>query len=242
MKIALIGYGKMGKEIEAIARKRGNEIVLILDEDNIDLVAVTDLKKADVAIEFSAPHAAVSNIYKCFDAGIPVVVGTTGWYDRLEEVKKTQAEKAAGLFYASNFSVGVNLFFELNRFLAELMEKYADYEVSMEEQHHIHKKDAPSGTGITLAEGILENIPRKKKYSIHETGNKEDIFIKVVRECEIPGTHIVRYTSAIDDIEIKHVAHSRKGFALGAVLAAEFMVGKKGIFGMKDLMGLGKAK
>ncbi|MBC7862674.1 MAG: 4-hydroxy-tetrahydrodipicolinate reductase, partial [Bacteroidia bacterium] len=182
MKIALIGYGKMGKEIESLAKARGNEIVLIVDENNVNTIVSADLQKADVAIEFSAPSAAIGNIYKCFDAGIPVVVGTTGWYTKLDEVKKKQAEKSSGLFYASNFSVGVNLFFEVNKYLAAMMNKYPDYEVSIEEQHHIHKKDAPSGTGITIAEGILQNFSSKKRYTIEKSDNKEDLFIEVVRE------------------------------------------------------------
>jgi 4-hydroxy-tetrahydrodipicolinate reductase len=237
MKIALIGYGKMGKEIESIAKKRGHEIVLILDENNIGNISAAELKKAEAIIEFTVPHAAVDNIYKCFEAGVPVVVGTTGWHENLGDVMKKQHEKNGALFYSSNFSVGVNLFFQLNKFLSQLMEKHHEYEVSMEEQHHIHKKDAPSGTAITIAEDILANLTRKDKYSIHRSEDKAELFIDVVRKGEIPGTHIVKYQSTIDDIEIKHVAHNRQGFALGAVLAAEYMKGKTGIYGMKDLMG-----
>lgn len=237
MKIALIGYGKMGKEIEAIARHRGNLIGLIADVENINKLTPDELKKCDVAIEFTAPHAAVNNILKCFDAGVPVVVGTTGWYDRLQEVKDACKRKNGGLFYATNFSIGVNLFFRLNETLATLMKNQTDYEVSMEEHHHIHKKDAPSGTAITIAETILGSHPVKTKYSIDKPFDPEELHINVIREGEIPGTHIVRYQSAVDEISIMHKAYSRKGFALGAVLAAEYMAGKKGIHGMKDLLG-----
>jgi 4-hydroxy-tetrahydrodipicolinate reductase len=237
MKIALIGYGKMGKEIEAIAKHRNQTIELIIDVHNRDKVTTEDLKKCDVAIEFSTPHTAIENIYKCFDADLPVVVGTTGWYDRLQEVKDTCQKKNGGLFYATNFSIGVNLFFKLNETLAGLMKHQTDYEVSMEEHHHIHKKDAPSGTAITIAEGIFQHHPRKKKYSIDQPFDPEELHINVVREGEIPGTHIVKYHSSVDEITISHKAFNRKGFALGAVLAAEFMAGKKGIHGMNELLG-----
>lgn len=235
MNIALFGYGKMGKEIEAIAKKRGHNVVLHVEKDNVDLVTAADLKKADVAIEFTTPHTVVDNIKRCFEAGLPVVVGTTGWYDHFNEVKKLCEKKNASLFHATNFSVGVNLFFKVNRYLAELMNKYEDYDVSMEEIHHIHKLDKPSGTAITLAEQILEKVDRKKNWSIDKQG-KETLFIKDVREGEVPGTHIIKYHSAIDDIEIMHKAHNRKGFALGAVIAAEFLKGKMGIYSMEDII------
>ena len=238
MKIALFGYGKMGKEIEQIALLRGHEIVLKIDLNNIKNISKEDLKKCDTAIEFSTPANAMVNMKKCFDAGIPVVVGTTGWYDKLEEVKKICEEKNGCLFYASNFSIGVNIFFKVNEYLAKVMNNYPDYNISMEEIHHVHKLDSPSGTAISLANQIIENNKRKKKYVNTKTEKADELEIISKREDEVPGTHTVKYFSSIDDIEIKHTAHNRKGFAMGAVLATEFMKGKKGIFGMNDLMQL----
>jgi 4-hydroxy-tetrahydrodipicolinate reductase len=235
MKIALIGYGKMGKEIEAAALKRGHTIVLIIDKDNYDLVTETDFKKADVGIEFSTPHTVIENIKNGLNANLSIVVGTTGWYEHFEEIKSLCTQKKGSLFHATNFSLGVNLFFKLNAYLAELMNKYEGYEVSMEEIHHIHKLDKPSGTAITLADQILEKIERKTKWSI-DSKKSDTLFIKDVREGEVPGTHIIKYHSEIDDIEIMHKAHNRKGFALGAVIAAEFLYGKKGIYTMKDII------
>ncbi|MBL7912878.1 MAG: 4-hydroxy-tetrahydrodipicolinate reductase [Bacteroidia bacterium] len=235
MNIALFGYGKMGKEIEAIALKRGHTIVLKIDKDNVDTITAADLKKANVIIEFSTPHTVLDNIKRCINAEVPVVVGTTGWYDSFEAIKKLCTEKNGSLFHATNFSLGVNLFFKVNTYLAELMNKYNDYEVSMEEIHHIHKLDKPSGTAITLAEQILKKIDKKTNWSIDKKG--EDIlFIKDIREGEVPGTHIIKYQSEVDDIEIMHKAHNRKGFALGAVIAAEFLNGKKGIYTMSDII------
>lgn len=235
MNIALIGYGKMGKEIEAIALNRGHQIVLKVTSANADTVTANELQQADVAIEFSTPHAVVGNLKKCFNAGIPVVAGTTGWYKEFDAVTAACKQNDAALFHATNFSLGVNLFFKVNRYLAELMNGYTNYDVSMEEIHHIHKLDKPSGTAITLASQILEKIERKKDWSITE--KKDDIlFIKDVREGEVPGTHIIKYTSEVDDIEIMHKAHNRKGFALGAVVAAEFLKGKKGVYSMGDLI------
>ena len=235
MKIALIGYGKMGKEIEAIALKRGHEVILKIDKDNQDEMNIVNLKKADVAIEFSTPHTVVENIYKCFNAHLPVVVGATGWYDKFDEIIAHCEGNRGSLFHATNFSVGVNLFFKLNSYLAELMNKYEDYDISMEEIHHIHKLDKPSGTAISLANQILNKVKRKEKWSIDEkTPNALHIVDK--REGEVPGTHIVKYHSSIDDIEIMHKAHSRKGFALGAVIAAEFLQGKTGVYSMNDLI------
>jgi 4-hydroxy-tetrahydrodipicolinate reductase len=235
MKIALIGYGKMGKEIEAIALERGHEIVLKVTSANIATITSDDLKKADVAIEFSTPHAVIDNLKKCFDAALPVVAGTTGWYHEFDSISAACKKNEAALFHATNFSLGVNLFFKVNRYLAELMNGYDTYEVSMEEIHHIHKLDKPSGTAISLATQILEKIERKKSWSITDK-NKDTLFIKDVREGEVPGTHIIRYTSSVDDIEIMHKAHNRKGFALGAVVAAEFLKGKKGVYSMADLI------
>lgn len=235
MNIALFGYGKMGKEIEAIALKRNHNIVLKINKDNVSTISDSDLKKADVIIEFSTPHVVLENIKKCINAQVPVVVGTTGWYDKFEEIKNMCSEKNGGLFHATNFSLGVNLFFKVNTYLAELMNKYTDYDVSMEEIHHIHKLDKPSGTAITLAEQIIKKIDRKTNWSI-DSNSRETLFIKDIREGEVPGTHIIKYSSEVDDIEIMHKAHNRKGFALGAVIAAEFLNGKKGIYTMSDII------
>jgi len=235
MKIALLGYGKMGKEIESIALQRGHTIVLKVDENNSTTFTNEDLKKADVAIEFSTPQTVSANIKKCFDAQVPIIVGTTGWYNEFEMIQEFCLQKNGALFHATNFSLGVNLFFKVNTYLAELMNKYDSYNVEMEEIHHIHKLDKPSGTAISLANQILEKIERKKQWSITDN-TPETLFIKDVREGEIPGTHIIKYTSAVDDIEIMHKAHNRKGFALGALIAAEYIKGKKGIFTMNDLI------
>ncbi|MDF2449207.1 MAG: dihydrodipicolinate reductase [Bacteroidota bacterium] len=235
MKIALLGYGKMGKEIEAIALQRGHQIVLKVDEHNASTFTQEELQSADVAIEFSTPHTVIENIKKCIAAKVPVVIGTTGWYEEFEMIQELCLQKEGSLFHATNFSLGVNLFFKVNSFLAELMNKYASYDVEMEEIHHIHKLDKPSGTAISLANQVLEKIERKKNWSI-TAQNPDTLYIKDVREGEVPGTHIIKYKSAVDDIEIMHKAHNRKGFALGAVLAAEFIIGKKGIFTMNDLI------
>lgn len=225
----------MGREIEAIALQRKHEIILKVNRDNAGTFTTAELQKADVAIEFSTPHTVFQNIDRCFDAGVPVVVGTTGWYDDFAKVEANCKDKNAGLFHATNFSLGVNLFFKVNQYLAALMNKYPDYEVSMEEIHHIHKLDKPSGTAITLASQVIEKIDRKKRWSISDK-NDDTLFIKDIRQGEVPGTHIIRYQSAVDDIEIMHKAHNRKGFALGAVLAAEFMQSKKGVYTMSDLL------
>lgn len=238
MKIALFGYGKMGKEIEQIALQRGHTVPLKIDVNNAASFSKDELKKCDAAIEFSTPHTAIGNMNICFDAGVPVVVGTTGWYDQAEEVKKACNGKNGCLFYASNFSVGVNVFFKVNEYLAKMMNNYPEYKISIEEIHHIHKLDSPSGTGISLANQVIENVKRKTKYVNTNSDKESELEIISKREAEVPGTHTVKYLSAIDDIEIMHKAHSRKGFALGAVLAAEFVKGKKGIFGMNDLLQL----
>jgi 4-hydroxy-tetrahydrodipicolinate reductase len=235
MNIALFGYGKMGKEIEAIALKRNHTIVLKIDKDNRDSITEQELKKADVAIEFSTPHTVIDNITTCINTQLPIVVGTTGWHQDFDKVNQLVTEKNGSLFYASNFSLGVNLFFKVNTYLAELMNKYKDYEVSMEEIHHIHKLDKPSGTAITLANQIIDKMDRKSAWSI-TNANDTDLFIKDVREGEVPGTHIIKYQSDIDDIEIMHKAHNRQGFALGAVVAAEFLLGKKGVYNMDDII------
>jgi len=236
MNIALIGYGKMGKEIEQIALSRGHHIVLKVDVNNSTTYSVEDLKKADAAIEFSTPESAITNIYKCFEIGIPIVVGTTGWQNKFEEVKLKCTEKNQTLFYASNYSIGVNLFFKLNEYLAKMMNSYPDYDVTMEEIHHIHKLDTPSGTAISLANQVLDQIKSKNKWVNDSTKNTAELSIISKRIDEVPGTHTVTYCSAVDEISITHQAHNRKGFALGAVIAAEWVVGKKGIFGMSDMM------
>lgn len=235
MNIALFGYGKMGKEIESIALQRNHTITLKITNENINYITESDLQKADVAIEFSTPQTVITNIKKCFNANLPIVVGTTGWYENFEEIKKLCADKKGSLFHATNFSLGVNLFFKVNMYLAELMNKCNDYDVSMEEIHHTHKLDKPSGTAITLANQVIEKIERKKNWSI-TTPSAETLYIKDVREGEVPGTHIIKYQSQIDDIEIMHKAHNRKGFALGAVIAAEFLKDKKGVFSMNDII------
>lgn len=237
MKIALIGYGKMGKTIEGIAVQRGHTIPLKIDISNQQDFTNENLQQCDVAIEFTGPHSAVKNILTCIKAGIPVVSGSTGWLSQWDEIKN-EVEKMNGAFlYASNFSVGVNLFFELNKKLAQLMDKYPDYEVSMEEIHHTEKKDAPSGTAITLAEQIIENLGRKNKWVNQSSISQDELSIISERIDPAPGTHKIKYSSSIDDIEIIHTAHNRQGFATGAVLAAEFLKDKKGIFGMKDVLG-----
>jgi len=236
MKIALIGYGKMGREIEKIALERGHEIALKIDVDNQKDLTVENLKKCDVAIEFTIPASAVSNYYTCFEAGTPVVSGTTGWLDRKEEVYAKCAETDGTFFYGSNFSVGVNLFFELNRKLAELMARRDEYGVEMTEVHHTQKLDAPSGTAISLADDILEILPNKNKWVNDQEANQDEINIKSERIGQVPGIHTIRYESDVDFIEITHSAKSRKGFAFGAVLAAEFCLQNKGILTMKDLL------
>ena len=235
MKIALLGYGKMGKEIESIALQRNHTIVLKVDEKNASEFSINELKQADVAIEFSTPHTVIANINKCFEAQVPIVVGTTGWYDQFSKIENSCAQKNGTLFYASNFSLGVNLFMKVNSYLAELMNKYDTYNVEIEEIHHIHKLDKPSGTAITLANQIIEKLDRKTNWSI-DSRKPNVLYIEDKREGEVPGTHIIKYTSEVDDIEIMHKAYNRKGFALGAVVAAEFLKGKKGIFTMKDLL------
>ncbi len=236
MKIALLGYGKMGQEIEKTAIERGHEIVLKINIDNAHELSSDNLKKADVAIEFSTPETAYSNIQKCFEVNLPIVVGTTGWLDKMAEVKNAAENKGKGFFYASNYSIGVNIFFELNKHLAKLMKPYPSYHIEMEEIHHTQKLDAPSGTAITLAEGIIENLDSKNKWVNEKSANNSELGIISKRIENIPGTHTVVYDSEIDEIYIRHTAKNRKGFALGAVIAAEFMKGKSGFFGMKDLM------
>ncbi len=238
MKIALVGYGKMGKAIEAIALSKGHEVPFKFDLGNADEFTAANLAKCDVAIEFTSPHSAVDNLKKCFDAGIPVVCGSTGWLAQWDEIKAYCEEQNGALVYASNYSIGVNLFFEVNTYLAKLMNNYPEYEVLLEEIHHTQKKDAPSGTAITLAEQVLQNITSKKQWVNHISDSIEDLEIISERIDPAPGTHKIKYRSPIDDIEIIHTAHNRQGFAGGAVLAAEFLAGKKGIYTMKEVLGL----
>lgn len=238
MNIALIGYGKMGKAIEEVALSQGHQIVLKIDLDNAADFNQENISKADVAIEFTGPHSAKQNVLKCLELGIPVVCGSTGWLADWQEVADTCAAKNGTLLYASNFSIGVNLFFELNKYLAKLMLPHTDYAVSMKEIHHTQKKDAPSGTAITLAEQIMEVLPNKKQWVNHVSSNPEELSILSERIDPAPGTHTITWHSAIDDIEITHTAHTRKGFASGAVLAAGFLPGKKGIYTMKQVLGL----
>jgi 4-hydroxy-tetrahydrodipicolinate reductase len=241
MKIALIGYGKMGREIEKIALQRGHEIVCTIDINEEDKFQTDSFRSADVAIEFTSPKSALSNYRNAFAADVPVVSGTTGWLEHLDEIIKECEVNGKTFFYASNFSLGVNLFFALNNYLAKLMNRFTDYDVSMEETHHIHKLDAPSGTAITLAEDIISNIDRKSGWILDDNNTTDstghDLKIKSFREGEVPGIHTVIYESEADIIKITHDAKSRKGFALGAVLAAEFTKGKKGFLGMKDMLG-----
>lgn len=236
MKIALIGYGKMGKEIEQILIARGHTIPLIIDLNNTNDLDAAHLPKVDVAIEFTTPSTAYGNVVKCLEAGVPVVCGTTAWLDKLPEVEQLCKEKNGAFFYASNYSIGVNIFFEINRRLAQLMNRFGEYDVTIEETHHTQKKDAPSGTAVTLAEGVLENLDRKQKWVCGTTTVPEELEVVAIRRSVVPGTHTVTYESDVDALSITHMAKSRRGFALGAVLAAEFLHGKTGIFSMKDLM------
>ena len=238
MRIALLGYGKMGKMIERIAVSRGHQVVLVVDLDNRADCSVEQLRQADVAIEFTTPAVAVDNYTWCMDAGVPVVSGTTGWLDRWEEVVGYCREKGGGFFYASNFSIGVNIFFRLNKYLAKMMDNFRDYKIFIEETHHIHKLDAPSGTAITLAEGIIKNHSAYRSWKLYQGEELgEDVLpVAAKRIGEVPGIHGVTYKSAVDEIEIRHSAFSREGFAQGAVFAAEFLFGKKGVYGMDDLL------
>lgn len=233
MNIALLGYGKMGKVIEAIALERGHNIVLKVDADTIEF----QLNNIDVAIDFSVPTAAVSNISKCLNEGIPVISGTTGWLHDYQEVVDLCRAKNGSFLYASNFSIGVNIFFEINKRLSELMSKHSNYKAGIEEIHHTQKLDAPSGTAITLAETIIKNS-NYNNWSL-DAKNQNELPIVAKRIENVPGTHEITYTSEVDTLSIKHTAHSRQGFGLGAVIAAEWIVGKKGVFSMKDVLNIG---
>jgi len=238
MKIALIGYGKMGKMIEDIALKRGHEISFRIDIDNqVDFEKLSP-QNTDVAIEFTTPHTAYDNVMKCLSKNVNVVCGSTGWADKLDEVKQYSISNGLGFLWASNFSIGVNIFFKVNQYLAALMNKTTGYEPEITEIHHIHKKDAPSGTAITLAEGLLENYTSKKEWKLNPGHGDNILTIKAERTGEVPGTHIIKYDSEVDFIELTHCAKNRKGFAMGAVVAAEFLKGKSGIYNMTDAINL----
>lgn len=236
MKIAIIGYGKMGKTIERLATADGHEIVLKITSKNTADFTSETIKNADVAIEFTRPESAFENITKCLKAGIPVVSGTTGWLDKLAEAEAICKTNNTAFLYASNFSIGVNVFFEVNRFLAKMMNTQPQYEPSVHEIHHTQKLDAPSGTGITLAEGVLSEIERKSNWVNRNTETATELALTSERIDPAPGTHEISYKSAIDTIEIKHTAHSREGFASGSILAASWLIGKKGIFTMQEML------
>ena len=249
MKIALLGYGKMGKIIEKIAHDRKHEIVLKIDYNNLDELTAENLQKADVAIEFSTPSTVLGNIESCFKAGVPIVVGTTGWHHELAQIKEQCEYGKNSFIYATNFSVGVNIFFHVNRILAKLMNNYPYYDVQVEEIHHTQKLDAPSGTAITIAEGIIDNLDSKKEWkNVVISDDKPDdatvaaneVLIESLRIENVPGTHTVIYDSEIDTIEFKHTAHNRNGFALGAVLAAEWIQNKKGFYSVEDKFDFNK--
>ncbi len=238
MRIALIGYGKMGKAIEEVALQRGHEMVIKIDQPNLHEFTKENMARAEAAIEFTSPHTAFDNVKKCLEFDVPVICGSTGWTERLEEMKNICTDKNGAFIYSSNYSVGVNIFFEVNKKLAALMAPHPAYEVILEETHHTQKKDAPSGTAITLAEQILEQVQRKKQWVNELSDHPEDLEIISQRIDPAPGTHSIKYSSVIDDIEIIHTAHNRQGFATGAVLAAEFIKNKKGFFTMKEVLGL----
>ncbi|HEY8401097.1 MAG TPA: 4-hydroxy-tetrahydrodipicolinate reductase [Cytophagaceae bacterium] len=236
MKILLIGYGKMGKAIEQIAIARNHQVPHKIDVSNKEELKSIKKGMVDVAIEFSQPESAFENIKYCLENGIPVVSGTTGWLEKKKEIEEICQKHQGAFFYASNYSVGVNLFFHFNKILAKIMSNYPEYSISMEEIHHTEKKDAPSGTAITLAEGIIQNNPKKTKWINEKGGKPEELEIISKRIENVPGTHTIFYDSDVDSIEIKHTAHSRQGFATGAVVAAEWINGKTGIFGMDDML------
>lgn len=236
MKIALIGYGKMGHMIEEMAVERGHQIVLKIHIDNTEEFNKQNMANADVAIEFTAPESAYQNVRRCIDFGVPVVSGSTGWNEKLEGLKSYCKDQGGTFLHASNFSIGVNIFFEINKRLAQLMAAQKDYDVTLKEVHHTQKKDAPSGTAVTLAEGVLQHSNLKKEWVNREAHTPEQLSIISERIDPAPGTHHVKWSSEVDDIEIIHTAHNRKGFALGAVLAAQFIHDKKGVFTMKDVL------
>ena len=237
MKIALIGYGKMGHAIEEIAIQRGHTIKAKIDDHNLDQLPQLESSEIDVAIEFTSPEAVLENVRTCISSGIPVISGTTGWNDRMKEIIEFCKQEKGTFFYASNFSLGVNILFEVNRRLAEIMNRFEDYSVDMTEIHHIQKMDSPSGTAITLAEVIIENIERVKNWKL-DGGAEGELGIQAIRENEVPGKHVINYENDIDRITVSHEAKTRKGFALGAVFVSEWIKGRKGFFTMKDFLDL----
>ena len=247
MKIVLLGYGKMGQLIERFALRRGHEVQLVVDQNNRASITAEDLRSADLAIDFSVPQAALDNIKLCFEADLPLVMGTTGWYEHIDEIKASCLEKGQSLLYGSNFSIGVNVFFHINRLLASALKPYKQYDVQVEEIHHVHKLDAPSGTAISIAEGIISNSDQKDSWVNRVDGSSEEVIpkhnellIESLRIDEVPGTHTVLYSSEVDQIEFKHTAHSREGFALGAVIAAEWLLGKKGFYQVTEMFDFNK--
>ncbi len=236
MNIAIIGYGKMGKEIEKIALERNHQVGLVIDENNVNNITQEDFKNIDVAIDFSIPESAFKNINLCFDYNVPIVSGTTGWLDKFDDVIARCKKESKTFFYASNYSIGVNLFFKLNEQLAKLMNKFSNYNVEVEETHHTKKVDAPSGTAITLAEGLIDNLDRKEAWQKESASSEKAISVKSYREGNVPGNHKITYESGFDKIMIEHNAKSRIGFALGAVMAAEFIADKKGYFTMDNML------
>lgn len=242
MKIALLGYGKMGQIIERFALERGHEVVLKISSSNLDDLNTANLSKADVAIDFSIPDATIGNIYRCFEANVPIVVGSTGWYGQLQEVKDECLASNNTLLYGSNFSIGVNIFFHINQVLAKVMNNFPAYDVQVEEIHHTQKLDSPSGTAMTIAEGIIDALDSKKEWVNELVGTpfedvikKDQVLIESHRIEHVPGTHTVVYSSEVDDIEIKHTAHNRAGFALGAIVAAEWLQNKQGFYNIADI-------
>lgn len=236
MKIGLVGYGKMGKAIERIALAKGHEISKIIDVNNQDEISSILPENTDVVIEFTRPESAFNNIQTLISNKVPVVCGTTGWLDRKPEIDALTKENNTAFFYASNYSIGVNVFFHINKVLARAMNGFSDYSIDMEEIHHVHKLDEPSGTAITLAEGIIDGVERKSDWHLNTEDTNDQIAIVSKREGEVPGTHIINYNSPIDTIQIKHEAHNREGFAGGSVVAAEWLFGKSGVFGMDDML------
>lgn len=238
MKIALIGYGKMGKTIEQVALRRGHEVVLTISTANSGEMTGENLRKADVAIEFTRPESAFENVSACLTSGVSVVCGTTGWNESLAKAGQLASKHGLSFLHASNFSIGVNIFFEVNKLLATLMNHQPEYAITIDETHHTQKKDAPSGTAITLAEQIISASDRLKAWGLHDTSNASLLPIMAHRVENVPGTHKITYESPVDSLEIIHTAHNREGFALGAVLAAEYICGRSGVFTMQDVLGI----
>lgn len=236
IRIGLVGYGKMGQTIEKIAVSKGHTISKIIDQDNIEEIDSITPENTDVVIEFTRPESAFQNLSNLISNKVPVVCGTTGWLEKKPDIDQLTNQNDTAFFYASNYSIGVNIFFHMNKVLAKMMDGFDQYNVAMEEIHHIHKLDEPSGTAITLSEGITENMNRKSTWKLNQEQEASDIAIVSKREGEVPGTHIISYQSDIDTIEIKHEAHNRQGFAGGAVIAAEWLYDKKGVFGMNDML------